>query len=169
MKDVTFEHVFECDEETYWGKIFFDDAYNRKLFLESLKFSEWRQEIHEQTDAVVRRTVHVSPPVGDVPAAVRKVLGDRFGYAEHGRFDWKTKRYHVDITPSTAADKTHIHGDIWVEKVGEKRIKRIAKIHVEVRIMLIGGLIEDKVVSDMRLSYERAAEFTNGWVREKGL
>jgi hypothetical protein len=169
MKDVSFEHVFECDEDTYWDKIFFDEAYNRALFLETLKFNLWRQTIQQQGDTVVKRTVEVQPPVGEVAAPVRKALGDRFGYKEFGTFDRKTKRYHVDVTPSAGADRTKIHGDIWLEKAGERRVKRVAKMHVEVNIMLIGKLIEERVVGDMTLSYGKAAEFTNRWIKDKGL
>ena len=169
MKEVTFEHVFDCDEDTFWDKIFFDEEYNRTLFRDRLRFNLWKQEIHESTDALLRRTVHVQPPVGDVPGAVRKILGERFGYQEHGKFDRKTKRYHVDITPSSAAEKASIYGDLWVEKVGDKRIKRTAKMHVEVRVFMVGGFIEDKVISDMRLSYDKAADFTNEWIKDKGL
>jgi len=168
MKQVVFEHVFECDEETFWGKVFFDDEYNRTLFLETLKFDQWEQKVHSDDETALKRTVMVRPPIGDVPGAVRKILGDKFGYKEHGTFDRKAKRYHVDIEPSASPDKTKIHGDIWVEKVGDKRVKRIAKMHVEVNIMLVGRLVEDKVVADMRLSYEKAADFTNRWVKQKG-
>jgi hypothetical protein len=169
MKQVVFEHIFECDEDTFWDKLFFEDDYNRKMFLDTLKFDQWEQTIHERTDAVLKRTVVVRPPVGDVPGTIRKILGDKFGYKEHGTFDRKAKRYHVEIEPTAAPDKTHIHGDIWLEKAGDKRVKRIAKMHVEVSIMLVGKLIEDKVVSDMRLSYEKAAGFSNTWMKEKGL
>ena len=169
MKQVKYEHIFECDEDTYWDKVFFDDDYNRKLFMDTLKFSLWKQEIKERTDSVIRRTVTVQPPVGDVPGAVRKLLGDRFGYLEQGTFDRKTRRYSIKIEPSTAADKTDIRGELWVEKAGEKRIKRIATMHVEVRIMVVGKLVEDKVIQDMSLSYEKAADFTNAWVKQKGL
>lgn len=169
MKQVVFEHVFECDADTYWDKVFFDEDYNRRLFLETLKFTQWQQTIGQKTDDRITRTVLVRPPVGDVPGAIKKILGEKFGYTEHGTFDRKTRRYRIDIEPSVSADKAKITGELWVEPAGDKRIKRIAKMSVEVNVMLVGKLIEDKVIGDMRPSYERAAEFTNQWVREKGL
>jgi len=88
---------------------------------------------------------------------------------EHGTFDKKTRRYHVEVTPTTGADKSTIRADLWVEKIGEKKIRRCAKVSVEVRIMIVGKLIEERVVNDMTLSYSKAAEFTNTWVKKKGL
>jgi len=169
MREINFEHVFECDEDTFWEKCFFEEDYNRGLFLESLKFPQWKQVIDENSETTIRRTVDVQPPVGDVPGAIKKILGDRFGYREHGTFDKKTRRYHVEVTPTTGADKSTIRADLWVEKIGEKKIRRCAKVSVEVRIMIVGKLIEERVVNDMTLSYSKAAEFTNTWVKKKGL
>jgi len=169
MKQVVFEHVFECDADTYWDKVFFDADYNKGLFLGTLKFDQWEQTNLQTTEAKITRTVLVRPPVGDVPGAIKRILGDKFGYKEHGSFDRKTRRYHIEIEPSAAAEKAKINGELWVEPAGDKRVKRIAKMNVEVNIMLVGKLIEDKVIADMRPSYERAAEFTNRWVKEKEL
>jgi hypothetical protein len=168
MRDINFEHVFECDEDTFWDKVFFDDEYNRGLFLESLKFLQWKQAFEEKSDAVIRRTVDVQPPLGDVPGPIKKVLGDRFGYREHGTFDKKARRYRFEVTPTTGAEKSTIRGELWVEKAGDKKVRRHAKISVEVRIMMIGKLIEDRVVADMTLSYSKAADYTNAWVKKKG-
>lgn len=169
MKDVVFDHIFECDPDTYWDKIFFDEEYNQKLFLEELKFEFWKQEIVERTDAVVRRVMHMRPPVGDVPATVRKVLGDRFGYKEHGTFDRVSRRYHIKVEPSASPEKTNIFGELWLEKVAERRVRRVAKIFIEVRIVFIGGIIEDRILADTARSYNRTAGFTNTWIRERGL
>jgi hypothetical protein len=169
MKEVKFDHIFNCDADTYWDRIFFEEAFNNKLFHDTLKFNEWRAEITRQDDAVIKRTVTVRPPVGDVPGAVKKVLGDNFGYKEHGTFDKKTKRYHVDIDSNVAAEKTHIHGDIWLEKSGDKKVRRLATFKLEVKIMVVGKLVEDIIAKDMIRSFERGAQFTNEWIKDKGL
>ena len=169
MKEVKFDHIFECGIDTYWDKVFFDEAFNHKLFHELLQFSEWKDTVTKTTDEVIERTVVVRPPVGDVPAAVRKVLGDNFGYQEHGRFDRKTKRYHVDVEPNVVKDKTHIHGDIWLERIDDKRSRRLAVFSLEVKIMVVEKLIEDAIAKDMTRSFERGATFTNEWIRDKGI
>lgn len=169
MKEVKFDHVFECGIDTYWNEIFFDEAFNHKLFHETLKFAEWKAEVTKDTDAVIERTVTVRPPVGEVPAAVKKVLGDNFGYKEHGKFDRKTQRYHVDIESNVAREKTHIHGDIWLEKIDDKRSRRLATFKLEVKIMVVGKIVEDVIAKDMTRSFERGSVFTNEWIKEKGM
>ena len=166
MKKVRFDHVFECAADDYWDRIFFNDEFNSKLFHDTLKFNEWKATTTLDTDAVRKRTIVVRPPVGDVPAAVKKVLGDNFGYKEHGTFDRKAKRYHVDVESNVATDKTKIQGDIWVEKAGDTKCRRIAEFTVEVKIMVIGKLVEDIIANDMTRSFERGAEFTKNWLRE---
>lgn len=169
MKEVKFDDVFECNEETYWSKIFFDEAYNTALFKERLKFPVWKATVTKDDDGTLERTVEVAPPVGDVPGPVKKVLGDNFGYKEHGRFDKKKKRYHVRIESHAATDRTHVNGEIWLEPVGEKKVRRVAQFKVEVKIMLVGGMIEDRIANDMKRDFTRGAEFTNEWIRKHGL
>lgn len=169
MKEVKFDDIFDCSIDTYWDKIFFDDAFNHRLFRDTLQFSEWTATVTEDNDAVLKRTVVVQPPVGEVPAAVKKVLGDNFGYKEHGTFDRKTKRYHVDIETNMAKEKTRVHGDIWLEPAGEGKCRRLGKFQVEVKIMMVGGIIEDRIINDMKRDFGRGADFTNQWIRERGL
>ncbi len=168
MRQVNFEHVFECDADTYWDKIFFDEEFNRKFFLEGIKFHHWHQRIVEQNDKIIKRVVEVQPPIGDMPGPVKKIIGDRLAYNETGVFDRQTRRYHFDIEPSTATDKTTIRGDLWLVGAGDKRVKRMAKVEVDVRIMMVGKIVEERIVSDLTASYSKAAEFTNAWVKQKG-
>ena len=42
MKERRIEHTYDCSADVFWSKIFLDDAYNRKLFLEELHFESWR-------------------------------------------------------------------------------------------------------------------------------
>lgn len=169
MKEIKFDHIFNCDADTYWDQIFFDPDFNHKLFHETLQFIEWKAEVTKDTDDVLERTVTVRPPVGEVPAAVKKVLGDNFGYKEHGKFDKKTKRYHVDVESNVARDKTNIHGDIWMEDAGDNKCRRIAVFKIEVKVMMVGKMIEDIIAKDMTRSFERGAAFTNEWIEKKGI
>jgi hypothetical protein len=80
----------------------------------------------------------------------------------------KTKRYAFVITPASKADKTHISGEVWCEAKGDQKVDRCARLKVEVKIMLVGGLVESRVFDDTRKSYETAARFTSEFAREKG-
>jgi hypothetical protein len=170
MRKIKFDHVFNCSMDVYWDKVFFDEEYNKALFLDTLKFPHWSSEITEDNDDVIKRVVTVRSPVGkDVPAAVRKVLGDSFGYKEFGTFDKKTKRYHVDVESNVATDKTHVHGDIWLEPVDDHHCRRIAEFSIEVKIPFVGGKIEDGIASDMDKEFNVGSRFTNEWLAKKGL
>ena len=167
MKELKFDHVFECCSDKYWDEVFFDEAFNHSVFLDKLGFAEWRDTVTKNTDDVLERVVVVRPPVSDVPAAVRKVLGDNFGYKELGKFDRKTKRYHVDVESNTAKDKTHVHGDIWLEPIDDHRCRRLVHFTIEVKIMMVGRLVEELIARDMIRSFEQGAVLTNEWIREK--
>src|SRR5918999_1322231 len=106
MPEVTLRHEIDTDEDTFWSKIVFDESFNKKLYEGALKFPGWTLVDMKDTGDKITRRVRVDPPVGDLPGAVKKVIGDRLSYTEEGTFDKKTKRYSFKVTPSTMAEKT---------------------------------------------------------------
>jgi hypothetical protein len=104
-----------------------------------------------------------------MPGPVKKVIGDRLIYVEEGTFDKKTKRYSFKVTPSTMADKTKVAGEMWVEAKGDKKITRVTKISVEVKVFMVGGMVEERILSDLRSSYDKGTVFTNGYIAQHGL
>jgi hypothetical protein len=165
MPEITVRHEFACDEDTFWDQCVFNETFNRKLYIEILKFPAYETML--QTDEPGHRTrkVRIEPPLGNMPGPVKKLIGDRLGYVEEGTFDKKTKRYTFRITPTTLADKTTVAGELYCEILGDKKIARVAKINVAVKMFAVGGLVEDKIASDLRASYEAAAKFTNAFVK----
>ena len=169
MPDITLRHDFETDEDTYWARCVFDAAFNTKLYIEGLKFPVWKLLDSKDDDAKIWRRVQVDPPVGNLPGPVKKVIGDRLSYVEEGTFDKKTKRYSFKVTPSTMAEKTKVAGEMWVEKAGDKKITRVTKISVEVKIFMVGGMVEERILSDLRTSYDKGSVFTRQYIKENGL
>ena len=166
MPEQTMRHPMDCDADAYWRCVF-DAEYNSRLYLERLQFRECTLlEQHDEGDRIHRR-MRLNPPPADLPGPVAKVIGD-LSWIEEGTFDKKTKRYAFVITAASKPDKTHISGEIWCEPRGAKAVDRCARLKVEVKIMLVGGLIEGRVFDDTRKSYEEAARFTGQFVREKG-
>lgn len=165
----TIRHRFSTDLDSYWNKVFFDPEYNRRLYQDALKFAGYELvELRDTGGGAMTRTVKLEPGF-DAPAVVKKLLGDRFGYTEVGSFDPKTRRWSYTITPSTLADKVTIKGDFWAEPRGEKEIERICDVVIEARIFGVGGMLESYVEKETRQTYELAAQFTNQFIREKGL
>jgi hypothetical protein len=169
MPEITLRHEFDTDEDTYWPKCVFDVDFNRKLYIDALKFPAWKVLDSKEDDAKIWRRVQVDPPTGNMPGPVKKVIGDRLSYVEEGTFDKKAKRYSFKVTPSTMAEKTKIAGEMWVEKIGDKKVARLAKISVEVKVFMVGGMVEGRILSDLRSSYDKGTIFTNQYIKENGL
>jgi hypothetical protein len=166
MPEQEIRHPMDCDVDTYWRCVF-DEEYNRRLYLEVLRFRDFKLLSQEEKADKKTRRLYLNPPAADLPGPVAKVVGD-LSWHEEGSFDAKTKRYRFKVIPASLPDKTHIEGEIWCEPRGDKKCERIAKTNVEVKVFMVGGLIEKRIIDDMRKSYEAAAKFTGEYVREKG-
>jgi hypothetical protein len=165
----TIKHTIETDAETYLGKLLFDAEFNRSLFLDYLGFTTWRiVEDNIDPDGTRHRKVESTPKV-ELPAAARKIFGDSVGYTEVGRWDPKDKKYYVQVFPNVAGDKIKTTSEVWVEPTGDKRCERVVSVDNSVKVFGIGGLIEGIVEQQTRDLYAKAAEYTNRWIREKGL
>ncbi len=168
MQEITIRHEMECDEDTYWYKCVFNAEYNERLYLKELQFPQYVLEKYEDDGETIRRVVRASPKIPPLPGPVKKVIGDGLAYVETGSFPRATKHYSFTATPNALADKAKTRGDMYVESLGPKRIARIAKISVDVKVFMVGSLVEDQILNSLRTSYERAVGFTNDFVKEKG-
>jgi hypothetical protein len=169
MASVRVEHVFNCSEDTYWEKIFFNEEYNERMFTEALEFPVHNQvKFEDQGDTIVRVT-DVVPKTADIPGPLKKLVGDGIGYRESGRYDKKARRYTIDVTPNKMADKLFIKGTFFTQPAGEGKCKRVYEGTIEAKIFGVGGMLEKRVIADMEANYDRAAKFTNKYIAEKGL
>jgi hypothetical protein len=170
MPEIALRHEFDCDEDTYWNRVTFDSDFNRRLYLDVLKFLRYELVEDKEDETARRRRVQIEPPLGGLPAPVQKAIGDKLSYVEVGTFDKKTRRYAFSVVPSVMADRSKTVGELFVEPLGGgKGIVRVAKIKVEVKAFMVGGLIEEKILGDLRGAYEEAAKFTRIYLKEKGL
>ena len=165
----TIRHTFNTDADTFWGKLFFDPAYNETLFNKHLKFNFYKVlELTHSPDGSVHRRVECAPPV-EIPAVVKKVIGDSTSYVEDGRFDPRTKKFTVEATPKVGADRIQSRMTMWVEPRGDKKVERFVEVDSTVKVFGIGKMIEGFIEKETRASYDSAAAFTNQWIAEKGL
>ncbi len=165
----TIKHTLETDVDTFWNKLFFDADYNRAMFQDGLNFTHYQvlEEVREP-DGTVRKRVEQSPKI-ELPAPARKIFGNSVGYVEIGRFDPQLKKYFADVVPNVAADKVKTTSETWVEARGDKRCERIVQVDTTVKVFGLGGLLEGFIEQQTREQYAKAAEFTNRWIRDKGL
>ena len=163
------KHLFDTDEGTFWPKVFFDPEYNRRLYSEALRYKRWElvEQREEPNGAIVRRAV--MEPAFEVPALLKKAIGDGISYTEEGRFDPVGRRWRYTITPNRMADKLTTRGEYWVEARGEKKIERICTVDLEAKIFGIGGALESFIEKQTREAYDATMRFTNAFIREKGL
>ncbi len=171
MAELKIRHELNCTDDTFWNKIVFDpqDTFNRHLYHELLKFPKYQVTELKDEGTRMTRKVHIEPPVEGLPGPVKKALGDRLSYLEEDEFDKKTKRLIIKVTPSTLADKIRINGEMYCEPLGENKVARFANFTVEVKVFMVGGMIEEKIIADLKKSYDTAAGATNEWLKSQGL
>jgi len=165
----TIKHTIETDVDTFWSKLFMDAEFNRAMFSDGLHFITYNvlEEVHEP-NGVVRKRIECAPKI-ELPAPARKIFGDTAVYTEIGRFDPAQKKYFADVVPKVAADKIKTTSEMWVEPRGDKRCERLVLVDNTVKVFGLGTLLEGFIEQQTRDQYAKAAEFTNRWIREKGL
>jgi hypothetical protein len=167
MADARIAHDLNCSEDAFW-KLFFDKAFNEELFLRALGFDSWKIVSQDETDSGIKRVVDSVPKIGDLPGPLKKLVENGVGYREHGSFTRADKRMTVKVDPSIMPDKISISGVIHTERTGDASCRRIYDAVVTAKVFGIGGMIEGRILQEIRASYDKAAVFTNNWVKEKG-
>lgn len=167
MKERRIEHTYACSPEVFWNQIFLDDEYNRKLFVEELHFDSWKVVRSEERGSEIHRVIEATPPLGELPGALKRLLSDGLGYEERGVVDRVAQRYRLEVIPKSLASKLTITGDLSTKALGERSCLRTYVARVDARVLGLGGLIEQRVLDDVEKSYVKAAVFTNRWIAER--
>ncbi len=169
MASFRVEHVFGCSQKTFWEQVFFDAEYNRRLFYDELHFVEWTELEQTHENDRVRRVARALPPPPDLPGPLKAALAGGVGYEERGVYERATNRYDARVKPNSLSDRVSVELEFHTEPVGDDKCKRIVIGRINARVMLIGGLLEQRMVTDLTRSYEQSASFTNRFLAEKGL
>jgi hypothetical protein len=164
----TMRHPIDTDEATFWGKLFFDDEYTRRLFREGLEMRQFDLlELREEPGGAKVRKVRMLPK-DEPPLPVRKLLGEPVS-EEEGRFDPAARKWTFKVTPHKLADKIKISGEITFSPLGAGKCERVTNINISVDIFGLGGIVEGFIEKTVRDSYDRSATFTNKFIAEKGI
>lgn len=167
MATAEIHHVYNCDEDTFWSDILFDDAFNRRLFLEHLAFEQWEIARFEENDDEIRREIVIRPVTGELPKALVTLVGDNLGFREEGVFDKKRRRYRFSVIPNRLREKLHIQGELYVEPRDGKRCERFVRLEVEAKIFGLGSVIEKRIIADTRESYDKGYAFAKKMLAER--
>ena len=166
MAEQTSRNLLDCTSETYWRCVY-DEQFNRRLYLDVLKFRDFKWISLETTDDLWVRKMYLNPPKSDLPAPIASLVGD-LSWNEEGRLDRRTGKYRLKIETNTMRDKTSITGEIWCEARGETQCDRFSRTVVDVKVFMVGSMIEKRILDDLKRDNEKAMRFTNDFVREKG-
>jgi hypothetical protein len=169
MTTVSLRTELDISEDAFWDTCILSEEFNRRLFLEWLKFGGYRLLEQKEENGKLWKRQEVEPSVQGIPGPLKKLLGERLSYVEEGTFDRATHTYTFKTTPSTMADKTRIAGTMRTEKLGENRCVRIVDVTIEVKVFAVGSMAEDKIATDLRASYQATVEFMRTYLKEKGL
>ncbi len=156
-------HEINCNEAKFW-ELFLDKEFNEKLYREGLAFPEWVVLDQSETDTEVKRTTKGRPKLKNIPGPVAKILGDSFGYTEHGSMDKKAKVWKWKLTPTVMADKIRQEGSLRIEAVGDTKVRRIVEMVVEAKVFGIGGMLESTAEKQLRDGWEDSSVFMNRWL-----
>jgi hypothetical protein len=167
MTDSRIVNDLDCSESTFWDELFFDPEFNRRMFLDELKFTKWQVLSTREVGEVLERELDVGLNADALPAAAKSVIGDSLGYREQGKYDRKRRRYAVKATNSKLGDKFLLEGEMHTEPLGEQRCRRIFELKVTVKLFGVGGMIEKLVLSELQKSYAESATFIGRYMREK--
>ena len=158
MKTVTSTAVLPCTPETFW-KIFLDERFTRALFLDELQFKELT--VLELTDRA--RKIRVVPKVS-LPGPLQKLVGDSFGYEEHGTLDRAKNEWTWRMVPKKEIIATR--GTTRIEPVGDGQCRRHDEVIVEGKIFGLGGIIESTAEKEVRASSQKELAFFNRWLEQ---
>lgn len=166
MAKFTLTHEIRCNADTFW-RIFLDQEYNKKLYLEGLGFSAYDILEQRETDALVTRKVKGTPKM-NLPGPIAKLVGSNFSYVEDGQLDRASKIWSWKVTPSSLADKVRNGGVLRLEPIDDNRVRRIAEIEIEAKVFGVGGLIESSLEKQLREGWEASVPFMHKWLAAHG-
>lgn len=158
-----------CSESTFWEKLFLDDEFNRRIYLEQLGFGAWRVlRQREISPNLLEREIEVMPKVSDLPGPLRALVGEGLSYREVGLLDRERHRYEVKAHSAKLGDRLLVEGVLTTEGIDAEHCRRVFAVRVEAKIFGVGGLLEKRVISDLEQSHSDSAKFINQHLKSLG-
>ncbi len=157
------KHTFDCDAATLWS-ITEDPAFEAQLAEAS---ESTRELIETNDDGGTRYALKRITLQRDLPGAMKKVIG-----GEHIVYDQETWReldgdkLRWKISPRVLGDRFVGEGTTRVRETATG-CERMISGELTVRVPIIGGKMEKRLVDDVSASYERAAQIISKMLAER--
>lgn len=160
MLTCALDHPLELTPARYW-ELYFDPEVTRRLFEEGLGWQPPAIEtFQELPDGDKIRSMSASPRV-EVGARVQRIIGKRLGYSERGRFSAETGQWTFQHTTNIFGERLSLGGRMWIDEASSGRGHMYARIDIDCRMPLVGGVLEKAVEVNVRKGYARNAAFFN--------
>ena len=152
-------HTIHVPVDGFYDQVFLNEAFNEAMYKDELGFG---YELLEWDAATGKRRSRIEPKV-DVPAVIRKILGDSVSFVEAGIYEAAANRYEFRVIPNTLAEKLKITGTMVVRAQGD-HTERIVNFDVQAKIFGVGKVLEAFIEKSTRERYDQTAEFTNRYL-----
>lgn len=161
-------HAFDCTPDEFWT-IFWDPSYDQAL--QTKGGNEVVRELLADREEGGKRYLRyrftpkktLPPPI----AALAKT--DRLIYEQENVFDRASGLLTWKVHPAIVPEKVTAEGTFRVVPKGAG-CERVVEGLIEVRVMFIGGRIEEAIVNDVKNAYDVATSVMQGLIaaRKKG-
>lgn len=163
MRTFTIDHDLRCTVDQFW-ETYLDADFIHGMMSEGLRFRDVMVEPmqREPKTGLLRRKVKSNPQL-DLPPAVLKLIGDAFGVVETGTFDETTRRFKYEMRFNVLSERMKSGGEIWVEPIGEGRVRRRSENWADVRMIGVQGMMERAIEKNTREGFDKVASYMNRW------
>lgn len=121
---------------------------------------------HASEGGVVRLSLRMQF-IADLPAAARRVVDPaKLSWVQHERYDLATSTASVVFRPDNYADRFSCTGGYTFEADGDGCTRRIQG-DLRIRMLLVGGQVENAMVSGLREHFAEEQPVLERWLRDR--
>ncbi len=160
---LTVRHTFDCTPEQFW-QMLWDPEYERRMQSTGTARRELIETRDEGALKVFRYKLTSEKPL---PGPVAKVVGaTNLSYEQVNKYNAQSSLLQWKVIPSVMADKVTSEGTFVVKPIAGG-CERLVDGNITVKILLIGGKVEQAIINDVQQAYELAAKISREYIAEK--
>jgi hypothetical protein len=161
---LSIRNTFPCDAETLWHIFNEDPEFDRRLEEQS---GVSRVVTDRRDEGGVRTWRLRCTSKKELPGFMASALGAKhLVYDQTSRFDPARNELVWEVLPTLLSERVTAKGTTRVIP-GDGECTRIVEGEISVRLPLVGGRIEKKLMEEIEASYVRAAAIANALIDER--